>query len=261
MAYSSFSRWAKRPSKEREVMSRESLEWLNCMCLIGQTLKRAAKRDGWHNANGEAWHYRESMQGDEPNHYEGDIPIEDIRRRLFNWKPVLGDVSSTGMNENGVFTLTDPDQVHVLRPPGSLSPDDPGAIMNTRKSGYKIHDYDEWLIKGVESILDDGLSFSAAGLLREGAQAWVEVSVPDTVTTPEGVEFRPNLLASTSLDSSIATGYACTAQLAICDNTLAIARAEKGRKYKVKHTVNSLTKIADAREALGIIFEVADDFA
>ena len=47
------------------------------------------------------------------------------------------------------------------------------------------------------NILDDDLSISSAGLLRGGAVAWVEVSVPESITTPEGVVFRPNLLATT----------------------------------------------------------------
>ena len=55
-------------------------------------------------------------------------------------------------------------------------------------------------------ILDDNLSISSAGLLRNRV-AWVEVSVPDNITTPEGVVFRPNPLATTSFDGSLATSY------------------------------------------------------
>jgi phage/plasmid-like protein (TIGR03299 family) len=47
----------------------------------------------------------------------------------------------------------------------------------------------------------------------------------------------------------------------VCDNTLSIARGEKGQQYKVKHTSKSLSRIADARSALNIVYSMADDFA
>ncbi len=61
------------------------------------------------------------------------------------------------------------------------------------------------LLSTVADLLGDDLVNSSTGLLRGGAIAWVEVSVPDTFTTPDGVTFRPNLLATTSFDGSIAT--------------------------------------------------------
>ena len=45
-------------------------------------------------------------------------------------RPLLGD--------DGVdtLTITDPDRKAMLRPPGALGPDDPGAILGVFKSGY-----------------------------------------------------------------------------------------------------------------------------
>jgi phage/plasmid-like protein (TIGR03299 family) len=264
-------------------MSRETLEWLNCMTLIGNTAARTVEQlsepleqRGWHKRQeivtadaglqtvAAAWHYRAVMQGAEPNHYAGFIPVPDVTRRLFNWTPVRGDFQSTGtlMDANGVrtFTIVDENRVNILRPPGALSEDDPGAVLGTFKKGYKIHDFNVWLLENVSTILDDELGISAAGLLGDGVRAWVEVSVPEAIKTPEGVEFRPNLLAATSLDGSIATGYGRTVQLSICDNTLAIARREKGQKYKVKHSKNSMGKLPEVREALALVHTDADDF-
>ncbi len=78
------------------------------------------------------------------------------------------------------------------------------AAGRTRRSsylapGYLRHQYREWLLTTVANVLDDDLAISSAGLLKDGAIAWVEVSIPDSITTPEGVTFRPNLLATTSL--------------------------------------------------------------
>ncbi|MFJ1764885.1 DUF932 domain-containing protein [Amycolatopsis sp. NPDC088138] len=70
-------------------------------------------------------------------------------------------------------------------------------------------------------MLDDGLTIGSAGLLRERKQAWVSVEVPDNITTPEGVEFRPNLLACSSHDASLKTRYKRVVTNVVCDNTMA----------------------------------------
>jgi len=113
----------------------------------------------------------------------------------------------------------------------------------------------------VRNILDDDLCVSSAGLLREGAVAWVEVSVPEAITTPEGVVFRPNLLTTTSFDGSVATTFKRTVTDVVCDNTRAAALAEKGQTYRVKHTRHSQLRLADARDALAMVYTVADEFA
>jgi phage/plasmid-like protein (TIGR03299 family) len=89
----------------------------------------------------------------------------------------------------------------------------------------------------------------------------VEVSVPESITTPEGVTFRPNLLATTSFDGSIATTFKRTVTDVVCDNTRALALRESGQEYKVKHTHGSQARLAPAREALAVVHSLADDFA
>jgi phage/plasmid-like protein (TIGR03299 family) len=248
-------------------MSKETLEWLNVMTLVGDTEVDRAY-DSWTNAQGQAWHYRAALQGDEPNHYPGAIPVEDVERRLFGWDPISVSpmvASYVSMTEEGVetVTVTDGDRQMIVRPRGALGPEDPGAILGVFKAGYKVHSFREWLIRNVQSILDDRIHVSSAGLLRQGAQAWVSVSVPETITTPEGVEFRPVLTGATSLDGSLATGYSRSVLMPICDNSLAIVRADKSQTIKFKHTTNSLNRIGEARETLAVSFaaEAIDETA
>lgn len=235
-------------------MSAETMTWLNTMTLIGQTAKR-----------GNAWHYRAEDQGNEANHYAGFIPVPDVKRRLFDWEAIEGDITSTGtiVNENGVqtFTITDPDRKAMLRPPGALSADDPGGIMGIFRPGYAGHNYEKWLLQQVAILLDDDLGISSAGVLALGAQAWVEVSVPETITTPEGVTFRPNLLCTTSFDGSLATTYKRSINNTVCDNTRAAVLGGAGEVFRVKHTRNSGLKLLEAREALAMVHTIADDFA
>ena len=149
----------------------------------------------------------------------------------------------------------------VINDKQAICRDDQHAVMGIFAPGYNMHQYREWLVSTVADVLDDDLAISSAGLLRGGAVAWVEVSVPESITTPEGVEFRPNLLATTSFDGSIATTFKRTITDVICDNTRESALAETGQTYKVKHSRHSHTQLAPAREALAVVHTLADDFA
>ena len=234
-------------------MSHETIQWLNTMTLIGNTDQR-----------GTAWHYRASNQGGESNHYPGPIPVGDVERRLFAWAAVERRVAvefpatpdtMTHLGEQG-----EPLRWAVQTDRKAVAPDDAELVMGLFKDGYKIHQYRQWLLTNVAAILGEDLAVSSAGLLRNRAVAWVEVSVPDTITTPAGVEFRPNLLACTSFDGSLATTYQRAVQLVVCDNTMAAALGERGQAVKVKHSRHSLTRIGDVREALAMVHETAESF-
>jgi phage/plasmid-like protein (TIGR03299 family) len=235
-------------------MSRETSLWLNTQTLIGFTEMR-----------GRAWHYRENDQDIEPNHYPLAIPVEDVRRRLFGWKVVEGDASATGtiLTEDGVetFTIIAKNRKSMLRPPRTFGDEDEGDILGYFKSGYQGHDYEKWLLNQVAAILDDELQIGSAGLLKGGAQAWVSVEVPENITTPEGVVFRPHLLATTSFDGSLSTTYKRVVTNVVCDNTMAAGLGEQGQQFKVQHSRYSEAKLAGVRDALELVHTIADDFA
>lgn len=221
-------------------MSQETLQWLNANVLIGHTDKR-----------GKAWHYRASAQGTEPNHYPGPIPVNDVQRRLFNWKVESGPVM-VHAGRHGLVRAENRQAIYA---------DDTGDVLGVFADGYTIHQYQDWSLEKVASILDDGLSIGSAGLLRDRAQAWVSVEIPDNIRTPEGVQFRPNLLACTSHDGSLATTYKRVVTNVVCDNTMGAGLTESGQVIKIKHSRNSTFRVLDARKALAMVMAVADDFA
>jgi phage/plasmid-like protein (TIGR03299 family) len=208
-------------------MSQETSTWLNTHTLIGFTDKR-----------GHAWHYRAADQGDEPNHYPVPVPVIDVQRRLFGWDAVRASVFADYFNEHGFVRLTDADRQAVVRPASAFG-----------------------LLDTVAAILDDDLSIGSAGLLKGGAVAWVSVEIPNTITTPEGVEFRPNLLACTSHDGSLASTFQRVVTNVVCDNTMSAALGESGQRIKVRHSRHSRLRLGKAREALEIVHTIADDFA
>lgn len=221
-------------------MSQETSQWLNQNVLVGYTAKR-----------GTAWHYRASEQGEEPNHYDGPIPIEDVRRRLFNWEPVESLAPRFPLPDGS--EVTDTSRKGIIR-------SDTGAVLGVFKRGYTIHSYDEWLITNVESLLDANLAVGSAGLLKGGAVAWVQVEMEDTLNAAD-VEFRPFLTASTSLDGSLSTTYGQGAQAVVCDNTLQIANASLSAQIKYKHSSRSMGRIEDVREALKLVIGTGEAYA
>lgn len=221
-------------------MSQETREWLSTNTLIGFTSKR-----------GNAWHYR---AGDK-NHYADEIPVEDVRSRLFSWTA----------QETPLFTppVFEGDSYQPVPGFKSITRSDTGAVLGIFKDRYQIHQYEEWLLGNLSKLLDAELKIGSAGLLSGGAKAWVSVETPDNIVTPEGVAFRPNFLAVTSMDGSLATTYKDVVTNVVCDNTMGMALRETGggTTAKIRHTAKSLGKIQSAREALGIMFDSADEFS
>jgi len=246
-------------------MSRETMEWLNSNVLVGFTDKR-----------GSAWHYRADLQGGEPNHYPGAVPVGDVRRRLFGWDAESwevyvrrpGDVT-LDIGELIAQPTAEEAKAYVLRSLGlkheehrqAIARSDTGHVMGLFTDGYEKHPYDRWLLTTVASILDDDLQIGSAGLLRDGAIAWVSVEMPENVKLPEGVEFRPYLLATTSFDGSLSTTFGRKVTNVVCDNTHGIAMGERGQQLKIRHSRYSHLKLTEARQALSVIHEITDDFA
>lgn len=224
-------------------MSKETIQWLNENTLIGFTEKR-----------GKAWHHRAGSD----NHYTGGIPIEDVRSRLFNWHAEEHPLH-VGNADSGQFSIPSADTI-----PGYKAWVHPvtGETLGVHKATRALHQYDEWLLDTTADILDADLQIGTAGLLRGGRIAWLQAEVPDTIETPEGVSFRPFILARSSMDGSVATTFSRSVTNTVCDNTMAIAATEHGgQRITFRATGNSEVKLGEAREALGIVYTAADDFA
>lgn len=224
---------------------------LNLQTLIGCVAER-----------GPAWHRRDDLQGAEDNHYQGFIPLGDVTRRLFGWLPATVPVAylvpckvedADFIRKDGVAVRVVESQqgrVGVLR-------DDNDYDMGVFKSDVKHPPYQVTLIERVETLIGTTLGISTAGLLAKGARAWVEMSMPETAHDDKsGLDYRPNFVAATSMDGSLAHTDALTVTATVCDNTLTwnLMEAQRaGRLYKRKHTSLSLDDMQEERDVLGIL--------
>lgn len=215
-------------------MSNETTHWLNNNTLIGFTEKY-----------GKAWHYSEENQGSESNHYPNEIPVPDVKRRLFGWEAVECEAS---YNVNGI--------AYAL--PGKvIARGDTGAHLGTFAEGYRPHQYGEWLLDKVGALVDaseGSLGVGSAVLLQGGAVAAVQIEAPESVTVGSDV-LRPFIVATTSFNGKYPTTYKRGTQRVVCDNTLDEFHRTADAAFKVKHTKHSTAKLDEVRTVLEITFK------
>lgn len=223
-------------------MSAETIEWLQNNTRIGFTEKR-----------GNAWHAARGVDGPAKNHFPGAIPVEEVRN-LMAYPLGKGEITVTVMDLDGVHVIPHETQTAVVR----LDTGDVFGIFS--REGYKIHQPEEWLVDNLDLILDGGLEIAGAGLLKGGRRAFVQAELPETREAAEGVKHRPFLTAATSHDGSMSTTYLTGTTVVVCDNTLSTALGEKGTgKVKIRHSRNSLNRVSEVRQNLGLVVEQAGD--
>jgi phage/plasmid-like protein (TIGR03299 family) len=212
--------------------STESLKWLNSQILVGFTDDK------------KPWWYSEALQGGEPTIYSGAVPLEDVKRRIFDWEAIRCPIKVDLPNRSDVLV---PKMYAIVN-------SKTGHIFKIASDNYVIHQYQDWLVKRVAALLDNGnLQIGSAGLLRKGAGAFVTVETPENVKTRSGMEIKPKLLAASSHDSKLASIYKFVSTIVVCDNTLNAALAEHSNVHRVRHTENSLGRLEDVRKSLDIV--------
>lgn len=184
------------------------------------------------------------------------LTLEDVRQQLFAWQAVEAPLLYDGGSDMPDLFVADEHKA-IIR-------SDTRALLGIVGSGYRVHQYDEWLTENVEAMLDtDDLIIRSAGTLNGGRRAWVQVGTPEGITGPGGIEYLPILGSYTSLDSSVSTIYKGNRVVVICENTYAMALGESGEgvnKVSIRHTKNSRFDVLGARDALGLVFANADAF-
>lgn len=225
------------------------------------------------------------------SHYADPLQVGMIKSELLGWEAVEASVlisvelripgdhplsKTPGTEEIRQVQFSHPDFKGVVREDkliecylnDKLAELGPEAVMNVAASSFNTNSFKKVLIDNVAEILQESpgdLVITGAGVLKWGRVAYMEVSIPETLHNKEtGIEFRPNLLASSSFDGSVATRYDRTITNVVCDNTHQWALSQSGEKtgsFTVKRTKNMDKIFAfKAREALGIVERNAEEF-
>lgn len=124
----------------------------------------------------------------------------------------------------------------------------------------------ESLVEFMDLLVDEsGAHFETAGSLRHGAQVFVTAKIPSymVLTAPDGREDTTDLYLAimNSHDGYGSLSVRSTPVRVVCKNTQEAAIANTKSLWTTRHTVNALTAVEDARQALRLSFTYADAFA
>lgn len=198
--------------------------------------------------HGNAWTFDANNADSVANHFDGAVPLQRVRE-LFApvavSMPLYVDLPMLGMQ--------------AIEGKQAIVNNANGHVMGVFSDGYEIHQH-ETLVDQLSAIIDDTVSIGSAGHLKNYAQAFVSIEVPDNFKTPEGEVFRPRILAVNSHDGSLALTFKRVVTRVVCDNTMRAGLSENGQQIKIKHSKYSKLRLQEARDALNLIHTIADDY-
>ena len=105
-----------------------------------------------------------------------------------------------------------------------------------------------------------GAHFETAGSLRGGRRVFITLRLPDGIRVAGIDDLDLYLALSTSHDGSTALRVDATPVRVVCANTQRLSLKRSVGHYTFRHTTNIKTKIAQARQAIGITYAYADAF-
>ena len=242
-----------------------------------------------------AWWFNQQMELDRiaagvaPSHYAAPLPISMIRSELFGWEALDGIVKMSvelripgdhplsktpGKEEIRQVEFTVPEYKGVIREDkliecylnDKLAELGPETVMNVASKSFNTASFQKVLVDNTIEIVGggDNMLVTGAGVLKWGKVGYIEVSIPEDLQDDRtGIAFRPNLLGSTSFDGSVGTRWDKTITNVVCDNTHQWALSESSDKtgsFKIKRTSNFVERLSDARKALGLLEQGADEY-
>ena len=254
-------------------MSKYSIDYLQTHTLIGDVDK-----------NGLPWTARQGDSVDTKNSdgnqwlWKGKVPLKAIReffsRFTVDSRP-LAHVREARPGDTGLPTFTGEDgvlYVVIIDPMRQVVADSATDLVHfTPKAGYVIHDFVETLLDRTARIVGESLGslhVDSVGVLADGGEGWVSVATQSLLTLPEGVEYYPHVLASSSHTGTLATSLQAVITMTVCDNTRAAALGEgkaNGTVSKARHSARSADRLkadeSEARIALGLMEKANEVFA
>jgi phage/plasmid-like protein (TIGR03299 family) len=240
-------------------MSYHTSEYLNS----GKILVGCGKKSWWYDPRLE--------DANNPTHFDSFIPLATVQSRLFNF---------TALESSELFAKFIVDGKEILVPvksykaigredwvrDGVPETEEAGAdaILAIQSEGYSPHQLQRVFIQNTADMVGgaDQIGVMSAGILKWGRRAWITVSIDKELhSDAANFDYRPCLTVSTSFDGTLPTSWTRTYDFPVCDNTLdyQLMRAGESGKFTLRHTKNSAMRISDAKAAIGLLEEQADD--
>jgi phage/plasmid-like protein (TIGR03299 family) len=176
---------------------------------------------------------------------------------LGGWKVRKIPLEGVETTDNGVTRIPCPDQVMTVRTnivSGSteylgIVGEDYGVVQN------------EQCAEVLDRLVDEaGAHFETAGSMRGGKSVFVTMKLPTTMKVADVDDLDLYLAATTSHDGTASLRVDATPVRIVCANTQRAAFAKTRGTYVFRHTSNVTSQIAQAREAMGLMWTYMDAF-
>ena len=180
--------------------------------------------------------------------------------KLGGWNVHTVPLTAPEITDDGVTTLDVPDHFATVRThPMTGAPDVLGVV----GAGYTVVQNEEHA-ELLNLLVDEaGAHFETAGSLRGGRETFVTMKLPQSITL-QGSNGRDDvelyLAAMSSHDGTAAWRVIVTPVRIVCANTQRMALRNAKATYAIRHTRTARAKIAQARQALGIVWKYAEEF-
>jgi len=210
----------------------------------GQTAFASARLSAWHQLG---------------TITEQCMTADEIMTKAFlgGWKVRKIDLQGVEVTDDGVKVIDCPDKWMTVRT---------NIITNaTEYLGVVGEDYqvvqNEQVADMLDKLVDEsGAHFETAGSLRGGRSVFVTMKLPESIRVAGVDDLELYLAATTSHDGTSALRVDATPVRIVCANTQRAAFDRTKGFYVFRHTSNVHSQIAQAREAMGLMWKYLDAF-
>lgn len=203
-------------------------------------------------ARADAWHKLGTTM---PGEFTAEEAMEIAH--LGGWNVRKEALTTTVITDDGVTTLEVPGRYATVRTnPFTAKPEVLGVV------GEHYHPIqNEQHAEFLNLLVDEsGAHFDTAGSLRGGREVFVTMKMPDHLMIGGVDRCDLNLIALNSHDGTSSFRILTEVTRVVCANTQRAALAATDNLFRVRHTVNAMSMVTEAREALGITFNYLDAF-
>jgi phage/plasmid-like protein (TIGR03299 family) len=204
------------------------------------------------SAREDAWHRLGTVTSD-------CLKAEDVMTTAYlgGWNVRKIGLTATELTEHGVTSIPLPDKFATVRTHPKTGETDYLGVVGSDYVPFQ----NEACCDLLNTLVDEsGAHFETAGSLREGRQTFVTMKLPKAMTVAGVDDIDLYLAVTNSHDGSSALRVDATPIRIVCKNTQRAALKASRASYKFRHTSGAKGRVAEAREALGLMWTYFEEF-
>ncbi|WP_455403025.1 DUF932 domain-containing protein [Streptomyces bambusae] len=176
---------------------------------------------------------------------------------LSDWNVRLVGLHATELSADGATVLDVPNHRASVRTHPKTGRPETLGVVGPDYTPVQNEEHAEFL-----NLLADesGAHFETAGSLKNGRQVFLTMKLPESLTIGRDDTVDLYIAAFNAHDGSSAFRIVVTPVRVVCANTLRAALSNARSSYAVRHTSGARSRIAQARQALGLTFRYAEEF-